>query len=170
MRKHKRFIKGPAAQSKRSLRYECIPDVISNAPIRSSRILLILIFSIRAAKICPSSCRNAARNINVVCKILPENSVYGGFGDSVRRALSAVSRFAAYHVPGTSFRVTNAWGTDLSRPAVLVSNHLSVLDLVCILSLSPHIVVVAKDWAWRSPFFGYIIRQAGFLPVADGIE
>ena len=89
---------------------------------------------------------------------------------TVRRALSAVSRFAAHHVPGTSFRVTNAWGTDLSRPAVLVSNHLSVLDLVCILSLSPHIVVVAKDWAWRSPFFGYIIRQAGFLPVADGIE
>lgn len=89
---------------------------------------------------------------------------------AVRRALCAVSRFAAHHVPGTTFRVTNVRGTDLTQPSVLVSNHLSVLDLVCILSLSPHIVVVAKEWAWRSPFFGYIIRQAGFLPVADGIE
>jgi uncharacterized protein len=59
---------------------------------------------------------------------------------------------------------------DFSTPVVLVSNHQSHLDLVLILLLNPKIMAFTNRWVWYSPFYGFIIRYAGFYPAFRGVE
>ncbi|MDO4462643.1 MAG: glycosyltransferase [Bacteroidia bacterium] len=83
------------------------------------------------------------------------------------------SRFVMIHhgIPGTEFS-TNLplHKADLSTPAVITCNHQSHIDLMCLLALSPKIVFLTNDWVWNSPFYGFIIRNAEYLPVKDGLE
>lgn len=57
-----------------------------------------------------------------------------------------------------------------SRPAIIVANHQSFIDILVLLSLSSKIVMVTNHWVWNSPFFGTIIRYADFYYVGDGYE
>lgn len=59
---------------------------------------------------------------------------------------------------------------DLKRPAVLIANHQSVVDIMQLLALSPRIVMVTKWWVSHSPLFGRIARYAGFIDVTHGYE
>lgn len=57
-----------------------------------------------------------------------------------------------------------------ARPAVIVANHQSFIDILVLLSLAPKIVMVINHWVWNSPFFGAVIRYADFYYVGDGYE
>ncbi len=57
-----------------------------------------------------------------------------------------------------------------SRPAVIVCNHQSHLDLLPILALTPKLVILTADWVWHNPLYGFIIRQADYLPASRGME
>lgn len=59
---------------------------------------------------------------------------------------------------------------DFSRPAILLCNHQSHLDLLPMLALTPKLVILTADWVWNNPLYGFIIRQADYLPASDGIE
>lgn len=59
---------------------------------------------------------------------------------------------------------------NFSKPVVFVSNHQSHLDLVLILLLNPKIIAFTNRWVWNSPFYGMIIRQAGYYPAYKGID
>ncbi|MDD3875285.1 MAG: MMPL family transporter [Bacteroidales bacterium] len=59
---------------------------------------------------------------------------------------------------------------NFSKPVVFVSNHQSHLDLVLILLLNPRIVALTNSWVWNSPFFGSLIRYAGFYPAFKGLD
>ncbi len=58
----------------------------------------------------------------------------------------------------------------LEKPAVMICNHQSHVDLMCILMLHPKIMVLTNDWVWNSPFYGRLIRYADFYPVSNGVE
>lgn len=84
-----------------------------------------------------------------------------------------ISRGAGWLVsglPGVRLTVDNPSGEDFSRPAVIVCNHQSQLDVPSLLQLNPKMVFLTKDWVWKNPSFGYIVRQAEFYPVSQGIE
>lgn len=68
------------------------------------------------------------------------------------------------------FKIINPSHETFEKPAVIISNHQSHLDLLYILALSPKIIVLTNKWVWNSPFYGWILRYADFIPVADGIE
>lgn len=59
---------------------------------------------------------------------------------------------------------------DFSKPKIYVSNHGSFLDILVMVMLSPKMIIVVKEWVYRSPFFGFFIRFVGYLYVADGLE
>ena len=54
--------------------------------------------------------------------------------------------------------------------AVLVSNHQSSLDLLCLLMLSPRLVVVTNQRQWRNALYGAVIRRLNFLPIGMGFD
>lgn len=86
------------------------------------------------------------------------------------RWLCMAARTALRLLPGVTFRTDNREGEDFSRPAVIVCNHQSHLDLLCILTLTPRLVVLTNDRVWHNPYYGDIIRRAEFYPVSDGME
>ncbi len=73
-------------------------------------------------------------------------------------------------VPAVNFTFDNSLGETFSKPAVIISNHQSHLDLMCLLMLTPRMIVVTNDWVWHNPIYGALIRRAEFVPAAEGIE
>lgn len=88
----------------------------------------------------------------------------------LHRFICLASRYIIHRVPGTSFMLNNAVGERFERPAIVISNHQSHLDLMCILMLTPRLVVLTNDWVHRNPIYGLVIRRAEFYTVMDGIE
>ena len=56
------------------------------------------------------------------------------------------------------------------KPAVIIANHQSFIDILLLLSTTPKIVMVTNSWVWNSPFFGWIVKYADFHHSADGYE
>lgn len=86
------------------------------------------------------------------------------------RLLCRVSHWAVGHLPGVSRRLVNKGREDFSKPAIIVCNHQSHLDLMYVLMLSPKMIVLTNEWVWNCPFYGRILRFADFCPVDNGIE
>ena len=77
---------------------------------------------------------------------------------------------AVRHIPGVKFNYDNRVGETFDKPAVIVANHQSHLDLLCVLQMTPKIVILTNNWVWRNPVYGAIIRYAEFYPVRDGFD
>ena len=80
------------------------------------------------------------------------------------------SNFVIRRVPGVDFTLDNSVGETFRKPAVIISNHQSHLDLMCLLMLTPKMVVITNEWVWRNPIYGPLIRRAEFVPAAEGVE
>ena len=86
------------------------------------------------------------------------------------RLLQKVSNCVIHRVPGVKFYMENRVGETFEKPAVVICNHQSHLDLMCLMMLTPRIVFLTNDWVWHNPFYGMVIHKAEFYPVSDGIE
>lgn len=73
-------------------------------------------------------------------------------------------------IPGVRYVLDNPYNETFRTPAVIICNHQSPLDLMPLLALTPKIVVVTNGRIWHNPFYGYIIRHAGFVSATDGME
>ena len=76
----------------------------------------------------------------------------------------------SHGIPGTTFSCKRSGETDFSRPAIIICNHQSRLDLACQLIFTPNIVFLTNEWVWNSPLYGFLIRNAEYYPVAEGID
>lgn len=50
--------------------------------------------------------------------------------------------------------------------SVIISNHQSFIDVVLCLSLSPNLVMVVKDYVWKSPLFFAVARGLDCFPIS----
>ena len=73
-------------------------------------------------------------------------------------------------IPGTKFSYKVAEGVSFDQPHVIICNHQSHLDLMCQLIFTPNVVFLTNNWVWNNPFYGFIIRNSEYYPVAEGIE
>ena len=73
-------------------------------------------------------------------------------------------------IPGTKFTYQVDSKVSFSKPAVVICNHQSHIDLACQLIFTPNMIFLTNQWVWNNPLYGLLIRHAEFYPVADGIE
>lgn len=79
-------------------------------------------------------------------------------------------KWSANHIPMATIQLKNEGGEDFSKPAIIICNHQSHLDLLCTLMLSPRIVAMTNQWVWNFPLYAPIIHYLEFYPAADGID
>ena len=81
---------------------------------------------------------------------------------------SSLFRFDIKRMPGIKFSMSNPTGEDFSKPAVVISNHQSLLDSFCLIALSPKLILTAHEHIRVHPLVGHIFRWSGFLSVLPG--
>ncbi|MDR2913290.1 MAG: 1-acyl-sn-glycerol-3-phosphate acyltransferase [Tannerella sp.] len=86
------------------------------------------------------------------------------------RLLHRIAHFVIYRIPQVKTTFRNLSGETFDKPAVIICNHQAHLDLMCIMMLTPKLIILTNDWVWNSPFYGRLIKYADFYPVSNGIE
>ncbi len=67
-------------------------------------------------------------------------------------------------------RTENPLNEDFSKPALIICNHQSVLDILVATALHPKVILLTNKWVWHSPVFGAVVRLADYYPVTEGAE
>ncbi|MCB0455989.1 MAG: 1-acyl-sn-glycerol-3-phosphate acyltransferase, partial [Aequorivita sp.] len=84
--------------------------------------------------------------------------------------ISKFMKSVLYTNPFVKKKVINETGVDFSKPAVIIANHTSFLDILAVGMLHPKICFLVNDWVYNSPVFGKAVQKADFYPVSSGIE
>ncbi len=66
--------------------------------------------------------------------------------------------------------IVNLSNEDFSKPALIVSNHQSHIDLLLLLMLHPKLIVLTTKWVWNNPIYALVIRYLNYYPVMGGYE
>ncbi|MEZ4969022.1 MAG: MMPL family transporter [Flavobacteriaceae bacterium] len=86
------------------------------------------------------------------------------------RTISKFMKSVLYTNPFVIKTVINKSGEDFNKPAIIIANHTSFLDILAVGMLHPKIIYLVNDWVYRSPIFGKAVQLAGFYPVSEGID
>ena len=86
------------------------------------------------------------------------------------RMLQWISGFLTKRFPAATTVIDNRAEEHFDKPALVICNHQSHIDLPVIMSLSPKFVFLTNDWVWNNAFYGHIIHKAEFLPVSAGMD
>lgn len=91
---------------------------------------------------------------------------------NLHRLIYRATRFVMlrHGIPGTTFTHKVSEKVNFSKPAVVICNHQSHIDLACQLIFTPNIIFLTNQWVWNNPLYGLLIRNAEYYPVADGID
>ncbi|MGN7822625.1 1-acyl-sn-glycerol-3-phosphate acyltransferase [Chitinophaga sp. 22536] len=105
---------------------------------------------------------------NILIRLNPVNKEKGKL--LYHRILSAYTHSVLYIMTNVKKRIINPDNEQLQKPAVIISNHQSFLDILVSTMLHPKVILLTNQWVWRSPVFGAVVRLADYYPVADGAE
>ena len=64
----------------------------------------------------------------------------------------------------------NPYNETFEKPAVIIANHQSFVDILLMLSTHPKIIMLTNSWVYNSPFFGKIVQYADYYHTGDGYE
>jgi 1-acyl-sn-glycerol-3-phosphate acyltransferase len=80
------------------------------------------------------------------------------------------ARSLVYIMLNVKKTIINPDREDFTKPALIIVNHQSFLDILLTVMLYPKIILFTNDWVYNSPFFGFVVRMAGYYPVSKGGE
>ena len=63
-------------------------------------------------------------------------------------------------------RFERSW-RNFSKPAIIICNHQSSLDIVPLIKMHPKILMVTNYKKWNARFFGPVIRMADYFPAEE---
>jgi uncharacterized protein len=72
--------------------------------------------------------------------------------------------FLMYVMVNVKKKIINPLQEDLSKPAIIICNHQSSLDIVPLIMLHPKILMFTNNKKWNAPFFGPVIQMADYFP------
>ena len=72
--------------------------------------------------------------------------------------------FLMYVMGNVKKKIINPLKEDLKRPAIIICNHQSSLDIVPLIMLNPKILMLTNNKKWNAPIFGPVIRMADYFP------
>ncbi|MBS1667720.1 MAG: 1-acyl-sn-glycerol-3-phosphate acyltransferase [Bacteroidetes bacterium] len=85
----------------------------------------------------------------------------------------SISKFCwslMYIMGNVKKQIINPLQEDFSKPAVIVCNHQSFLDILSTVMLYPKLILFTNHWVWNSPVFGFVVRMADYYPVMQGAD
>ena len=85
------------------------------------------------------------------------------------RMLWLATKSLVYIMVNVKKKIINGDKEDFSKPAVIICNHQSSLDIVALMMLHPKILMFTNRRKWNAPYFGPVIRMADYFP-AEEIE
>lgn len=88
----------------------------------------------------------------------------------INRSLSFYAKTVIYSGPHVKKNFSGLENLNTEKPVIYIANHTSFLDILLAIMLNPKIVLMVKGWVYNSPFFGPIIRFAGYVYTDDGPE
>ncbi len=59
---------------------------------------------------------------------------------------------------------------DFSKPAVIIANHASFLDILVTVMQHPKLILLTNKWVYYSPVFGKVVQLADYYPVMEGVD
>ena len=80
------------------------------------------------------------------------------------------SRLQIYLMFNIPKKVLNPSGEDFSKPAVIIANHQSHIDLPLVMMLNPKLLILTNDWVWNNIFYGSVVKFADYYPVSNDVE
>ena len=86
---------------------------------------------------------------------------------------ACISKFCwslMYIMGNVKKRIINPHKEDFSKPAVIICNHQSFLDILSTVMLTPKMILFTNHWVWNSPVFGFVVRMADYYPVMQGAD
>lgn len=86
------------------------------------------------------------------------------------KVISKFMKSVLYTNPFVKKKIVNTANEDFSKPAIIIANHTSFLDILAVGMLHPKICFLVNDWVYNSPVFGKAVQKADFYPVSSGIE
>lgn len=89
------------------------------------------------------------------------------FMNAFASAFARSVMYAGFHLKK---RIQYKERLDFSKPSIIIANHGSFLDILLLLMLHPKVIIMVKEWVYKSPFFGAIVRYSGYLYASEGPE
>ena len=59
---------------------------------------------------------------------------------------------------------------DFSKPAIIVANHASFLDILVTVMQHPKLILLTNKWVYYSSVFGKVVQLADYYPVMEGVD
>jgi len=88
----------------------------------------------------------------------------------MHQAMAFCSKLPVYAMVHIRKTIVNNSGENFKKPALIISNHQSHIDLLLLLMLNPRIIVVTTKWVWNNPIYALVIRYLEFYPTLKGYE
>ena len=103
-----------------------------------------------------------------IIKILPVKKKKRQF--LIHYMMMAVCRSTMYVMFFARKRIINFTSETYKKPAVIICNHQSIIDIPLLLMFSPKIIMITNDKWYRSSLAGIIIRMSGYLTSSLGYD
>ncbi|MBN2237537.1 MAG: 1-acyl-sn-glycerol-3-phosphate acyltransferase, partial [Bacteroidales bacterium] len=104
----------------------------------------------------------------VLIKLIPGKSENLRF--IFHKTIQLSSKFIVYILVHIPKKIVGLDKDKFRKPAVIISNHQSHIDIVLLLMLHPKMILLTNDWVQKNPFYGALVRMAEFYPVLDRLE
>lgn len=86
------------------------------------------------------------------------------------KMLQWISKSLTEKFPGADTVYENVGNETFDKPAMIICNHQSHLDLPVLMAVNPKLIFLTNDRVWNNVFYGKIIHNAEYLPVSVGMD